>query len=70
MVNRIKILQANAHFDKAAMDETLNLIRTNSYQLALLQEPYGYKKNNIFTTPKLGNLKLIAYRTNITKHHR
>jgi hypothetical protein len=60
MVNRIKILQANAHFDKAAMDETLNLIRTNSYQLALLQEPYCYKKNNIFTTPKLGNLKLIA----------
>jgi hypothetical protein len=60
MVNKKKILQANAHFDKAAMDETLNLIRTNSYQLALVQEPYCYKKKNMFTTPKLGNLKLIA----------
>jgi len=60
MTLKIKVIQANLQFSKAATHETLNYIEKHQISIALLQEPYCYKSNNIYKIPASGAFKVIS----------
>jgi exonuclease III len=61
MGSKVKIIQINAHKDKTATTEVMNLMNDENFQIALVQEPYCYKKGlGNFTIPNLGSIVLIA----------
>ncbi|KAJ3639163.1 hypothetical protein Zmor_004033 [Zophobas morio] len=61
MTKKIKRLQLNTHGDKTATAEAIRIATEQNYDLALLTEPYCYKtKKDSFTIPSIGNLTLIA----------
>lgn len=63
MTTKIKVIQANLQFSKSATHETLNYIEKNQISIALLQEPYCYKSNNVYKIPASGAFRVISVKS-------
>lgn len=63
ITTKIKVIQANLQFSKSATHETLNYIENNQISIALLQEPYCYKSNNVYKIPASGAFRVISVKS-------
>lgn len=60
MYKNLSIIQINLQNSRAATYELIGQMLHNNLNLAFVQEPYAYKNQNIYHTPKIPGLQFFG----------